>query len=149
MAFHADFWVVAGTAAPVILLAQIVVAGDALVARAAARGTVPSEPRLLKRRQLKVAAISYGLSGANIGLQGTILLGSLASLDQEQNIVPTPAVGFAEVLGMLMLFYASLALVKLKISQAVSQSQRKTRISVCPGLRAARSIGSIRTTPAM
>jgi uncharacterized membrane protein YbhN (UPF0104 family) len=118
MAFHESFWVVAGTASPVILLAQIVAAGEALVARSFARGTVPGKARLQKRRQIKLAYVSYGLSSANVLLQGVILLGSLGSLAQQKNIVSVSVVGIAETTGLIMLLYSSLILVILKTSQA-------------------------------
>ncbi len=76
VAFHADFWVVTGTAAPVIALAAVVQASDALVAVLPARDQGDARA---------VAMASYWIAGGNLMVQVAVLTLSLLSLADGSN----------------------------------------------------------------
>lgn len=105
MTFHADFWVVVGTASPVIALAAVISITDALSTRTvslpAGRG------RRQRRVESPIAAVPYALSALDVMLQCAVLWMALDSLANEQNAVPIVIPIVAEVVGLAMLAYAA------------------------------------------
>src|SRR5450631_6523 len=107
MAFQENYWVVVGTAAPVVALASVIVVGDAL--RLVAAG--PDSLEHVQKGTWRWAA-SRGISGylgrwvlllgfANLVIQTATLLLALLSLDWRRNALPTPVPDAALVFGLL------------------------------------------------
>jgi hypothetical protein len=83
--FHQTFWVVAGTAAPIIGLAAVITVGEARETIAALspapplRGIMSSQENAARTAR-QMAIIAYFISYLNVGLQGFVLLTALVVL---------------------------------------------------------------------
>jgi hypothetical protein len=107
MAFHADFWVLVGTAAPVFVLAAVVSASDSITAR-----RITPTKRGLRRRENHdehgPASLPYWLSGLAVIIQGFLLNTSLFSLANENSQLSVTLVLAAEWATIALLLFASL-----------------------------------------
>jgi hypothetical protein len=116
MAFHETFWVVTGTAAPVIALAAVVSAGDAdeqvdRLAEATVRLSVAfhkdrDDPDLLEvldkagtGNLLMIAKLQY----VNVVIQAVLLAVSLGSIASQRNLISQGWAGGCAVVGILFL----------------------------------------------
>jgi len=117
MAFHESFWVVTGTAAPVIALAVIVSAGDAFrqvlttdaERRHAQRNVHPDRAKLsqqddedLLKSHRKMLRFVQAVATFNLLLQAALLAVSLVCLADGANLVP-PWLAIAAGVGGIML----------------------------------------------
>jgi hypothetical protein len=116
MTFHADFWVVAGTAAPVIALSSILVLGDLLrtqqdIGRIAGREmqTLP-----VWKWPFYLTLPSFTATYIVTLLQAITLFSSLMSLVQERNYLPTTVIAVAESFSLVVLGFTTLDLIRLK-----------------------------------
>lgn len=117
MTFHADFWVVAGTAAPVIALSSILVLGDLLkmhqdvgrVMGMEGKGLIP-----VWEWPYSIGTFEYLLALTVTVLQAAILFFSLMSLAQEHNYAPTAPIAVAESISLMALSLITLGLVRLR-----------------------------------
>lgn len=120
VAFHEAFWIVTGTAAPVIALAAVVSAGEAYeqldrmisagteasVAHSKVRDEPKDEEQVRKlaglaEKRAKNLWLTGRVQQLNVGLQAALLAVSLISVGNQHNLVPPwVAVTFA-VLGLL------------------------------------------------
>jgi len=130
MAFHADFWVVVGTVAPVIALASIVSASDSV----AITTKWPKSPDRLKRREKinEKAPIfwPYLLSSLNLSLQSFLLLTSLFSLATTKNFLPPSLVALADCAGLEFLFMVGVASAHMRRRYERGQAKDETRPKV-------------------
>lgn len=133
MAYYESFWVVVGTAAPVIALAAVVSSTDAggesyglneLVTNTAHSLRHSAEPDPVKVSELKTAqtiarVLSWGflLQLGNVFLQGAALTLSLSCLAVHRNVIP-PYFGIVAVsLGMLLLAWVGLKILNAKVAR--------------------------------
>jgi hypothetical protein len=124
--FHDNFWVVAGTAAPVIALAVIVSTGDVLreflistVALNSARRLDPTAVRLGAPRRTLDWLIAIGLF--NLFLQTALLSVSLVSLADGANLTPPWVAVAAAVAGLLLLPAAAVGNIRLRALRMFAQ----------------------------
>ena len=118
MTFHADFWVVAGTAAPVIALSSILVNGDqAQLLRELERATgkkLKSTSSLKWPSEFYFVVFSSMLVSVITMLQTAVLSISLASLAQESNYASPSLVIAFEFFSLFLLGVTTLTLVNQK-----------------------------------
>jgi len=130
MTYHPDFWVVAGTAAPVIALSSILVNGDQVqLMRELERATgkkAKSTPLLKWPREFYAVSALSVVAAVITALQAAALLFSLLSLAQESDSVPPKLVAGVEVGGLFMLAFTTLILVnqKNRASGGVGQARK-------------------------
>lgn len=119
MTFHADFWVVTGTAAPVIALSSILVLGDQLqldIDIEITEGRAPGDIPFREWSELQRSSFFWGsVMGAVILIQALVLAVSLQNLAQESNywLSPTPVM-IAEFFSLLLLAVSTLRLIQQK-----------------------------------
>jgi hypothetical protein len=65
MAIHTDFWVVAGTASPVVVLSAIVATTDALSVK------LWSKPKRIEKSRQRIPLLAYFISTFTAGIQST------------------------------------------------------------------------------
>jgi hypothetical protein len=94
MAFHADFWVLAGTTSPVVALAAVVSAGSTL---AALSGEKRPGARLIK-------GFTYFICLLNIALQAVVAQAALTSLATGHDSEPLHGQTDHVITGLLLLF---------------------------------------------
>jgi hypothetical protein len=92
MSFHESFWVVVGTAAPIIALAAVVSTSDAIAIKWRKHSTWHTFPM-----------IPYYLGQMNVCLQFIVLLASLESLAQAKNAAPPSVAAWIAALGLPLL----------------------------------------------
>lgn len=118
MTFHTDFWVVVGTAAPVIALSTILVSGDQLqvgIDLEITTGKAPGDIPLWKWPEEYYAMFFWYLVTTVITfLQAATLFFSLMSLVQEHNYVSTTFVAAAESASIVLLGLSTLRLIQQK-----------------------------------
>jgi hypothetical protein len=107
MTFHETFWVVAGAAAPVIALANLVAINDALFLRQAMlmaphEGWTDDVKAFFLASQLRLLLMSLVPSAANLLLQAVILSIALAGLAEDQNLAPSLLVAVLEGIGIMI-----------------------------------------------
>jgi hypothetical protein len=127
VALHEGFWLVAGTAAPVIALAAVVTLGETL--RENIASIAEAMPLLdaqsnsadrLKGDRLTTATIRatkqlYAIGLSNLLLQAALLAVSLVSLADDANLVPPWIAIVAAVGGLLLLLaFSALGAVQLR-----------------------------------
>jgi hypothetical protein len=97
MPFRSDFWVVVGTAAPVIVLAMVISVGSAieLITGLPPKGTAG------------LGLISYLLAGVTLAMQFALFLGSLLSLAVGSDVFSKTAAAVLEILTVAALFMAA------------------------------------------
>lgn len=136
MAFHEGFWLVAGTAAPVVALAAVVSIGDAL--REGIASIAEATPLLdaqansagrLKGDRLtstttRAARRLYALGLSNLFLQAALLAVSLVSLADDANLVPPWIAIVAAVGGLLLLAFSALGAVQLRWTRMNALAER-------------------------
>jgi hypothetical protein len=105
--FPSDFWVAAATAAPVIALSSIVVVNDNLKAGISGLTVRRSSPYwfAMRKRGIRAAVAS----SASTLIQAFALLVSLESLIDGKNAFDPIFIALAEVLGLAMVFSATVA----------------------------------------
>jgi hypothetical protein len=113
MAYHADFWVLAGTTSPVVALAAIVSAGSTLAAL--------SGEKRLSARLVKGAA--YFICLLNIALQAVVAQAALTSLAAGHDSVPLHATTDHVITGLFLLFVSLVG----RIPAEANEAQGKAR----------------------
>lgn len=119
MSFHADFWVVVGTAAPVIALSTILVSGDQLqldIEIEISTGKAPGDIPFRQWSDLQHSSFFWGMvTGIIIAAQAGTFAVSLQNLAQESNywLSPTPVM-IAEFFSLLLLAVSTLRLIQQK-----------------------------------
>jgi len=119
MSFHADFWVVTGTAAPVIALSSILVLGDQLqlgIDIEITEGKAPRDIPLWEWPSEYYGMFTwYFVTSIIIFLQALVLAVSLQNLAQESNywLSPTPVI-IAEFSSLILLAVSTLRLIQQK-----------------------------------
>lgn len=119
MTFHADFWVVAGTAAPIIVLSSILVTADQLqldIDIEITTGKAPADIPFWQWSDLQHSSFFWGsVMEAVILIQTLVLAVSLQNLAQGSNywLSPTPVI-IAEFSSLLLLAVSTLRLVQQK-----------------------------------
>ena len=125
MAFHEGFWLVAGTAAPVVALAAVVTLGETLRENIASiaeampllDAQVNSADRLkgsrLTTTTIRATKQLYAVGLSNVLLQAALLAVSLVSLADDANLVPPWIAIVAAVGGLLLLAFSALGAVQL------------------------------------
>jgi hypothetical protein len=84
VSFHESFWVTVGAAAPVIALANVVIARDIL------KITPAGQNGLVEGQWLRWATWPYLVALLNLVGQATALVVALQSLEQGRNVLPPP-----------------------------------------------------------
>jgi len=119
MSFHESFWVVAGTAGPVIALAAVIslseiARAEATVDNLSIRALVVAHQdetdfyyRLLNKREWSLVALRVAQL-LNLCLQAGLLAVSLLSLAFQRNLIPVWICVVAPTAGVLLLAYAGL-----------------------------------------
>ena len=116
MAFHESFWVVAGTAASVIALAQIVALGDAnrgyveafaILQRDRAGGDRRGEVAMHTGQAMIYQSWALPVGYVNMLLQVAILALALIALAGRRDMVPLVIVSIAAPLGLVLLTVCS------------------------------------------
>jgi hypothetical protein len=116
MSYHADFWVTAGTVAPVIILALVVSSGEGLSIRASITQRPPvniKNPQVLAITTLILTYVDYSLTGA-------ALFASLISLANERDQLPPNSV-------VWLLAYGLGGLVVITFMNAVLRASSRKR----------------------
>jgi len=119
VAFHETFWVVTGTAAPVIALAAVVSLGEAFGQRLDSDDAgfdvvrrmvdVPDNDLLISqfhdfvKPAMAAGRWCVGLLVTNVAIQSALLALSLVSIDSQANAVPPRVADVAAVLGVAIL----------------------------------------------
>ena len=137
----ADFWLVAGTAAPVVALAAVVSLGDAQREHIASIGKATAliygeessgddriKGMVLTNKTIKAAKRLYSIGLANVWLQAALLAVSLVSLARKGNLVPPWIAIVAAVGGLLLLAYSALGAVQLRWTRMNELAERPGRI---------------------
>jgi hypothetical protein len=121
MAFHADYWVVTGTTAPVIALATIVTGGDTL------RMVAVNRPFLIDDLPTKtfIALMIAVLNSINLLLQSVELIAALESLQNERDIGSI-------WLGQQYLFYGLFILFGTSLFNAYARFESVRRVKPRP-----------------
>ncbi len=118
MTFHTDFWVVAGTASPVIALSSILVNGDFFqidLDLTRVTGKAPGDIRFWEwPSEYYAMSFWYLITEAITFLQAATLLFSLMSLALEHNYVSTTLIAATECLSLAVLGLSTLNLLRLK-----------------------------------
>lgn len=140
MTFRADFWVVTGTAAPIIALSVILVNGDLLQIDLDLSRVTGKEPGDIPVREWPseyfAMVLWYMVTFVITLFQAATLLLSLMSLAQEHNYVSTKLIGATESLSLVVLGLATLNLIRLKALvrhiEEVHYPSRRSAISSHP-----------------
>jgi hypothetical protein len=99
VAFHSDFWVVAGTAAPVIALAAVVAVKDIL----------PGLELLPRGKGRRASTVAYYSAAYNLVMQTAVLGVSLESLSEGQDFFPRWPVTITKCAGIVALVVSGVA----------------------------------------
>jgi hypothetical protein len=86
VSFHENFWVTVGAAAPVIALANVVIARDIL------KITPAGQNGLVEGQWLRWATSPYLVALLNLAGQATALVVALQSLEYGRNVLPPPLI---------------------------------------------------------
>lgn len=114
MAYHANFWVLAGTTSPVVALAAIVAAGSTLAA-------------LSGQQRLSTRLVKYGtylVCLVNIALQGVIAQAALTSLAAGHDSDPLSATTDHVVTGLGLLFASLVGRIAAEIGKAQAHAEK-------------------------
>ncbi len=125
MSFHESFWVVAGTAAPVIALAAVISLGDTIRTQikvdsatfdalvVASRGDKMAKDFQHFNERARGSIVALRMTQLlNLYLQAGLLAVSLLSLAFQRNLIPTWICVAALTAGVLVLAYAGVAVVR-------------------------------------
>ena len=118
--YHEAFWVVTGTAAPLIALAIVVVMGDTLSA-------LPRHMPKLPRRDWTVSW-SARIAGFTFAITLALLALSLFSLGKRSDEVPLPVAGATALLGLAGV-YAATFMVPFIRTASWQPKNREARVS--------------------
>lgn len=145
MSFHESFWVVVGTAAPIIALAAVISVNDtartqfavsdaSTTALAIARGDeTDGMYRLLDKRENSLVALRVAQL-SNLCLQAVLLAVSLLSLLFARNLIPAWICVVVPAAGVLLLAYAGLAVTKAqeltRLEQPRLEQQLQTEVQI-------------------
>lgn len=108
MTYHPDFWVVAGTASPVIALSCIVIAGNqlnivlTLIRQRRTASNSPYYPVLI------IAILGLVFNVVSFAFEAETLLFSLGSLAKEEDFASTLLVTDEQYISLIFLFSATL-----------------------------------------
>jgi hypothetical protein len=119
MAYHADFWVLAGATSPVVALAAVVSAGATLAA-------LPAAKRL---SALLIKPLVYFVCLINIALQGVVAQAALTSLALGHDSVPLHATTDHVVTGLGLLFASFVGRILAEVYQAPGTARTKDSAS--------------------
>jgi hypothetical protein len=112
MAFHESFWVVAGTAAPIIALANLVAIGDGwgLSESFSPHYVKPQteDQWKLVRKGKRAAFWIYFIGLCNLLVQSLIVFAALTSLEDGKNQLPTALAVSIETVGILACLFSAL-----------------------------------------
>ncbi len=145
MSFHADFWVVVGTAAPVIALSTILVSGDQLqldIEIEISTGKAPGDIPFRQWSDLQYSSFFWGMvTGIIILAQAGTFAVSLLSLTRESNVLSPTLVTVAEFFSLGVLAVSTTQLIRLKdlakqIEQDKHSLSRRSKILRHPSRRA-------------
>lgn len=104
MALHTNVWIVAGTAAPVIALANVVTVSDFWgLLGALARSGAPRAESAAER-----SVLLYMLSGINLFAQALVMLWALLSLDWNRDVVSPIWPIVITFIGLLLVLFTTL-----------------------------------------
>jgi hypothetical protein len=120
VAFHDQFWVTVGAAAPVIALSSLVATTDSyrLMWRISdSASKFPAEVKDLYRGGVQAARAILALVGVSLVGQAVALVVALLSLDWWRNVLPPRDIEYIMGFSFLMLITAGLASVTLRASQ--------------------------------
>jgi hypothetical protein len=123
MAYHADFWVLAGTTSPVVALAAVVSAGSTL---AALSGEKRPSARLLK-------GIAYFICLLNIALQAVVAQAALTSLAGGRDSVPLHATTDHVITGLFLLFVSLIGRIPAEADKAQGKARGEEPASTADG----------------
>ena len=134
MTFHVDFWVVAGTAAPVIALSSILVNGDQIqigIDLEITTGKAPAEiPFWRWPEQYYGMFFWYIITVVITMCQAGTLFASLYSLAKEFNLVSPSLVAEAECLSIILLGLSTVRLIQQKDwAKRIEQETRARSLS--------------------
>jgi hypothetical protein len=133
MTFHADFWVVAGTAAPIIALSSILVNGDQIqvgIDLERATGKVRADIPFRKWPSEYYPIFFWYIVTVVIDLfQAITLFVSLMSLAQESNFLSPAFVAVAELFSLVFLTASTLRTIQYK-DWAMRLDQEKHSLSL-------------------
>jgi hypothetical protein len=121
MAFHSDFWVVTGTAAPIIALSVIISVGEAIRQGSRIEPTGHLKYNDIPYRDIRrFVTASTWVNVTNIGLQIFILFYSLESLAAQYNYANQTLVICMTLLGLILLIATTMlsALIGLFVREA-------------------------------
>ena len=114
MAFHENFWVVTGTAAPVIALANIVAIGDFWSLRDTFIAAISHPNEELARAGIRKAYVIYTVATVNMVIQAAMIYAALQSLSEGRNYTSPWKASIAESLGILACLYSALVTARWK-----------------------------------
>lgn len=120
MGYHADFWVLAGTTAPIVALAAIASAGSTLAAL--------SGQQRLSARLLKFAA--YFICLLNIALQVVIAQAALTSLAAGHDSDPLHGTTDHVVTGLFLLFASLIGRIPAEAGKARGRARLKNQPAI-------------------
>jgi hypothetical protein len=104
MAIHTDFWVVVGTAAPVIALANLVAIGDGWGLREAFSHWAKPQTEVQRnwvRQGIRAGIRVYLIGTGNLVVQAFIIAAALTSLESGKDKFPTALAVPVESLGIV------------------------------------------------
>jgi hypothetical protein len=119
MAYHADFWVLAGTTSPVVALAAVVSAGSTLAA-------LSGEKRLSARL---IKGVAYFICLLNIALQAVVAQAALTSLAAGHDSVPLHATTDHVITGLFLLFVSLIGRIPAEADNAQGKARGEAQAS--------------------
>jgi hypothetical protein len=150
MSFHESFWVVVGTAAPVVAVAAVISVSEisraqATVNKASVRALVVARQdktdtinRLLNMRERGLVALCV-TQLLNLCLQAGLLAVSLLSLAFQRNLIPVWICVIAPTAGVLLLAYAGMYVTR---AQVLTRSNEEMLKTLQGGQQAAENLGT-------
>lgn len=105
--YRPDFWVLAGTTAPVISLSCIVLLSDHLKLVKDVADTRKLVPPKISRKLLRRVIYAYAINAFNIAFQALVLYSALRSVALDENDLPPNYVWLGEALGLGALLVAT------------------------------------------
>lgn len=136
MAFHETYWVVTGTAAPVIALAAVVSVGDLINGLNAARSELPTithrlsgaGSRTLNRCRLAATYLAL-LQMINVVFQAGLLVASLAAIAHQSGSIADSAAAAIAATGLLIVAAGGLGslAVKARTLQVIGRAKERSR----------------------
>jgi hypothetical protein len=121
MAVHTDFWIVVGTASPVILLAAAVTSGDVILTK------VPITNRREEKQSEDVPYWIYLLSVSGWLVQAVIFIVALQSLADGSDVFPPRVMVIGESIGVLVLGLLSNSVAKVRRDSRSTAHQLSVR----------------------